>query len=92
MPAEELKACPFCGSTSVNYHQSHAKSKTSIFYYHFYKCDNCGASSKGSDQFSALEKWNRRVGAAPICPSCKSTDTGYRCVACGTEFGADDDK
>ena len=61
MPAEELKSCPFCGSTSVGYHQSYSKSKTSIFYYHFYKCSNCGASAKGSDQFKALENWNRRA-------------------------------
>jgi Lar family restriction alleviation protein len=61
MPAEELKSCPFCGSTSVSYSQSFAKSKTSIFYYHFYKCSNCGASSKGPDQFKALENWNRRA-------------------------------
>jgi hypothetical protein len=27
----------------------------------------------------------------PPCPQCQSLDTGYRCCACGTEFGADDD-
>jgi Lar family restriction alleviation protein len=59
---EELKKCPFCGSTSLDFDiKRDALSDFEEQEEHFVFCDNCGAqggSSLGKE--GAVENWNRR--------------------------------
>ena len=54
----ELKPCPFCGGTDIDY----AHTKVSMNdYVHIYRCDNC-CISKGSSISKAIaaNRWNSR--------------------------------
>lgn len=55
----ELKPCPFCGSTSTGVVETAYGNYENIFY--FAVCDSCGSRTKSfRDGDEAAEAWNRR--------------------------------
>ena len=56
LSADELKPCPFCGSSIV----SEQSNDTSRFYWH--SCGKCGCETEGCEgQSEARALWNRRA-------------------------------
>lgn len=64
---EELRPCPFCGSTNIeymDYDKELAFEGTYLENYEEVTCHNCGANTfrnkLSTDKVSAIEKWNSR--------------------------------
>lgn len=79
---EELKPCPFCGSTNV--HMSDGEKDWMQYVY----CEDCNAiGPDGNTMISYAEAWNQRAER-----TCKNTDNkdGFTCSACGCVILEDD--
>lgn len=81
---EELKPCPFCGSTATHHHQS-AGGDFAV------ECSDCGARGPLDTAFGGCdeyEAWNRRAEVRAVRARCEKLEAVAAAARCFREMFA----